>query len=53
MQTTQSKCIRYCLQLDNRSYIEMKDFALVKKIVLSDTNSWKQFTDGAEVVELT
>ena len=26
LQTVQSKCVRYCLQLENRSHIGMKDF---------------------------
>ena len=29
LQTIQSKCMRYCLQLDNRSQIGMKDFGKI------------------------
>ena len=36
LKTNQSKCIRYCLQLDNRSHIGMKDFEKINWLPVSE-----------------
>ena len=36
LQTVQNKCIRYCLQLDNRSHIVMKDFEKINWLPVSE-----------------
>ena len=36
LQTVQNKCIGYCLQLDNRSHIGMKDFEKINRLLFSE-----------------
>ena len=52
LKTNQSKCIRYCLQLDNRSHIGMKDFEKINLLPISErfnqylcSNAFKYFKE--------
>ena len=36
LQTVQNRCIRYCLQLDNRSHIGVKDFEKINWLPVSE-----------------